>query len=105
MLFQSSSFSTIVIVTAIVIPIIVVIVTFIVIITIKWLVRYTFASEKFLVILVLLYLSVKSSTPISQSKKNQAKSFGTKESADTGQSGPHTTPAGMVVKKTDLLTR
>lgn len=45
------------------------------------------------------------STATSQSKKNQAKGLVSKESPDTVESGPYTSPPGMVVKKTDLLTR
>lgn len=48
----------------------------------------------------------KSSTPSSQSKRHQAKPATTKESADLVQAAPYSMAAGgMVVKKTDLLTR
>ncbi|XP_078362054.1 uncharacterized protein LOC144646372 [Oculina patagonica] len=44
----------------------------------------------------------KASTPASQGKR---KGLATKENPDTSQSAPYSAPAGMVVKKTDLLTR
>ncbi|KAJ7374044.1 M-phase phosphoprotein 9 [Desmophyllum pertusum] len=47
----------------------------------------------------------KSSTPASHGKRNQVKSLTTKESPDTAQPVSYSPPNGMVVKKTDLLTR
>ncbi|XP_020631831.1 uncharacterized protein LOC110068764 isoform X2 [Orbicella faveolata] len=49
--------------------------------------------------------AAKTSTPVSQGKWNQGKTLETKGSPDQGQLGTYSTPTGMVVKKTDLMTR
>lgn len=49
--------------------------------------------------------AAKTSTPLSQGKRNQGKTPAIKDSPDQGTLSTYSTPVGMVVKKTDLMTR
>lgn len=49
--------------------------------------------------------AAKTSTPLNQGKRNQGKSPAVKGSPDQSTLSTYSTPVGMVVKKTDLMTR